>query len=140
MTISIREAGEEHTSSLFNMNKQLMEDEQYDRALSDEDLQKRWTSFLSELRYRVLLFLESGDVIGYAVVHMDQEPLYLRHFFIKREYRKKGYGTKSFNTMLEYLDTDTIDLDVMSWNQRGYDFWRSLGFQERCKMMSYRKA
>lgn len=136
-TITVKDAAPEDFPHLLLMNKQLMEDEQFDRPLSDDGLKKRWDEFLAGDRYRVLLFEEEKNTIGYAVVHMDRTPLYLRHFFIKREFRKRGYGTESFHKMLDFLNTGAIDLDVMSWNDRGYRFWRSLGFTERCKLLTF---
>jgi len=137
MTITIREATEAHGDHLFKMNHHLMEDEKYDRTPSDGDLKKRWREFLSLERFGVYLFEENDVIVGYAIVHLDESPPYLRHFFISRDHRRKGLGTLCFKTLLGYLKTDSIDLDVMSWNERGYEFWKSLGFTERCRVMTY---
>jgi ribosomal protein S18 acetylase RimI-like enzyme len=139
MKLSITGASEDDIPGLFIMNKQLMEDEEFDRPLNDENLRKRWEEFLTQNKYQVLLFILEDDIIGYAVVHMDQSPLYLRHFFIKREFRRMGNGSNCFHEMLNHLNTSTIDLDVMSWNERGFKFWKSLGFTERCKIMTFVK-
>lgn len=140
MHIEIRTADESNKALLFEMNHHLMEDERYDRPPSEEDLKKRWIDFINLPRYGVYLFEENGDVVGYAIVHLDETPRYLRHFFISRSHRRKGLGTTCFNKLLEYLQTETIDLDVMSWNERGYDFWKSMGFTERCRVMAYDKS
>ena len=139
MDIIIILATKNDIPDLSVMNKHLMEDEKFDRPLNDEDLNKRWNEFLGLDRYKVILFKLKNDIIGYAVIHMDQTPLYLRHFFIKREFRRKGYGTGSFHKMLDFLNTTTMDLDVMSWNERGLQFWKSLGFTERCKILTFNK-
>ena len=123
---------------LLDMNRQLMEDEKYDRVPAEEVLSRRWDEFLSLDRFGVYLFRTADSrVAGYAVVHLDEEPRYLRHFFIRREERRHGYGTAAFHALLETLDVRRMDLDVMSWNERGRGFWKSLGFTERCRMMAY---
>ena len=136
MKITISEARETDIPGLFEMNKRLMEDERFDRPLDDERLMERWHSFFDKEKYKVLLFRLEQDVAGYAVLHINQEPLYLRHFFIDRQYRRKGLGTECFGRMMEYMNAGKMDLDVMYWNERGYAFWKSLGFTERCIMMS----
>ncbi len=70
----------------------------------------------------------------------DRTPLYLRHFYICRDQRRKGYGTAAFHALLRTLGTNTVDLDVYVWNERGKAFWTSLGFAPRALMMRRRSA
>ena len=77
------------------------------------------------------------DVLGYALVKNSCDPLYLRQFFIKREHRKKHLGTEAFQLLKEYLNVDTLDIEVLSWNEAGMKFWQSLGFCERSRYMRY---
>ena len=140
MNIILSEAVQDNLEVLLGMNKNLIEDEKYDRPLKEDKLIERWNSFLTQTKYKVFLFKINSDIIGYAVVHINQEPLYLRHFFIKRKYRRKGHGTECFNKLLSRLKTTEIDLDVMSWNKPGLKFWISLGFTERCKLLTINKS
>lgn len=61
----------------------------------------------------------------------SRDPLYLRHFFICRDSRRQGLGTAAFHLLLQELKTESIDVEVMWWNERGHKFWQSLGFKER---------
>ncbi|AZN40981.1 GNAT family N-acetyltransferase [Paenibacillus albus] len=115
---------------LASLNKQLIEDEQHDNPMNAEQLKARMGVFISS-EYNAYLFNEQGVVKGYALVKHARQPLYLRQFFICRESRRQGLGKVAFAKLLDYLGTDTIDLEVMFWNERGKQFWRSLGFQER---------
>jgi ribosomal protein S18 acetylase RimI-like enzyme len=56
---------------------------------------------------------------------------------ISKTYYERGhfYGTTAFYKLLAELKTETIDLDVFVWNHRGQEFWKSLGFKERCFIM-----
>jgi GNAT superfamily N-acetyltransferase len=57
--------------------------------------------------------------------------LYLRQFFICKSNRRKGYGKLAFEKLIDFLNTKNIDIEVMHWNNSGYQFWKSLGFIER---------
>lgn len=37
----------------------------------------------------------------------------------------------------EHLEVDTLDIEVLSWNEAGMNFWQSLGFCERSRYMRY---
>ena len=40
---------------------------------------------------------------------------------------RKGYGTDAFQHLMAALQIETIDLEVMVWNERGLEFLWSLG-------------
>lgn len=129
---------------LAEMNKCLIEDEQSSNKMNLQELEKRMEGFLSE-EYDAYYFVEENSqkteaIIGYALVRHTSSPLYLRQFFIKREFRRKHLGRKAFRLLLDYLKTDKIDIDVLPWNERGMAFWKSLGFIETCVSMRYENS
>ncbi|WP_127532187.1 GNAT family N-acetyltransferase [Paenibacillus kobensis] len=128
--ITVHTAGADHLEELAVMNKQLIEDEQHDNPMNIEQLQARMAGFI-EGHYSAYLFKQDGELRGYALVDHARKSLYLRQFFIMRESRRGGLGTLAFTALLNHLGTGQIDIEVMFWNERGYRFWRSLGFQER---------
>ena len=83
-------------------------------------------------------FKEAEEIIGYALIRHTCSPLYLRQFYIDRAYRRKHYGEKAFHELLKLLQVDTIDIDVLPWNEAGLQFWKSLGFTETCISMNYK--
>ena len=119
---------------LAAMNKRLIEDEQSTNPMSVSQLEERMHGFLTG-EYSAFYFLEEKTVIGYALVRHTADPLYLRQFFIDREYRRKHYGTRAFQLLMKHLQTDSIDIDVLPWNARGMAFWQSCGFRETCISM-----
>jgi len=137
--MKIQIAEKKDKEELLKMNRQLMADEQYDRPPEETELSKRWDQFLEKEDFQVLLFREEAQTMGYAVIHMKETPLYLRHFFINPEFRRKGTGTSCFNSMMDFLDAREIDLDAMVWNERGIGFWHSLGFKDRCVSMNLKR-
>jgi GNAT superfamily N-acetyltransferase len=123
---------------LAEMNRMLIEDEKAETKLSLPQLEERMANFL-QTDYRAYFFETDGRVIGYALCNKQKAPIYLRHFFICREERRKGYGKQAFHALLDHLHTGEIDIDVYVWNHSGLAFWESLGFQKRCYAMRYKR-
>lgn len=121
------------------MNKQLIEDEKHDNPMNADQLRVRMRDFI-HTDYKAYKFVEQDAVVGYALVNHQQHPLYLRQFFISREYRRSGFGKLAFKKLLAALNTSAIDIEVMYWNEAGYAFWKSLGFEERSVYMRLDRA
>lgn len=119
-------------------NKQLIEDEKSDNPMSVKELESRMDGFL-KTEYDAYFFEADSVIVGYALVKRTCSPLYLRQFFIEREYRKKHCGTEAFHALLNYLNVDSIDIEVLSGNEPGNRFWESLGFKEVSRYMRLRK-
>lgn len=119
---------------LASLNKQLIEDERHDNTMTIDQLKERMRGFI-HADYKAYLFTENGETKGYALVDHFREPVYVRHFFVCRDSRRNGYGKLAFRILADELRTDKIDIEVMSWNERGYMFWRSLGLKERSVYM-----
>lgn len=123
---------------LAKMNKQLIEDEKHDNKMNVEQLKERMNNFINS-DYNAYFFNLGSDVVGYALVNIKHNPLYLRHFFICREFRRRGYGKLAFENLVRLLGTDTIDIEVMIWNETGKCFWKTLGFKERSVYMRFKQ-
>jgi len=134
--ITLRPASSADLDVLAIMNKQLIEDEKHDNPMSVSELKQRMEGFIAG-DYLALLGMEKDNIIGYALVNKNAKPLYLRQFFIRREERRKGHGRRLFYSLLEYLNTDTIDIEVLAWNETGKSFWESLQFGPRSIYMRY---
>ena len=132
----IKECTVQDAAKLARMNRQLIEDERSGNPMSIAQLEHRMNGFLNE-GYRAYFFVEDGAEVGYALVKYDARPLYLRQFFIGREYRRRHYGRRAFRSLTEHLRADVIDIDVLPWNEAGRSFWRSCGFKETCVSMRY---
>ena len=122
---------------LAELNKELINAEGSDNPMTVEELEERMKDFLQTF-YEAFFFIEQNTVVGYALVKIDCKPLYLRQFMIIHEYRRRHYGEQAFRMLLSYLKTDFIDIEVLSNNDRGIQFWEKLGFVERHKYMCYK--
>lgn len=132
----IRKCKLEDIPKLALLNKQLIEDEKSDNPMSIQELEERMTGFL-KTEYDAYFFMVDEDIVGYALVKNSCRPLYLRQFLIDRKYRKHHYGTEAFNSLIQYLEVKSIDIEVLSWNEAGNCFWESCGFKDISRYMRF---
>ena len=125
-------------SKLALLNKQLIDDEKSNNPMDICELENRMKGFL-QTDYSAYFFIESSQIIGYALIRNSSSPLYLRQFLIERNYRKHHYGTQAFQMLLQYLDIKEIDLEVLPCNKNGLAFWKHCGFNETCIAMRYKE-
>lgn len=123
---------------LAKLNKQLIDDEKSDNSMNISELENRMTKFL-ESEYNAYFFIQNSTIIGYALLKNTVEPVYLRQFLIDRKYRKQHYGKQAFQMLMQHLKLNKIDVEVLPWNQSGYLFWKSCGFNELSISMRYEK-
>lgn len=116
---------------LAELNKMLIEDERSENNMTLLELSERMEVFLTT-SYDAYFFKENGEVVGYVLLNYKTKPLYLRQFFIKREYRRKHLGKKAIELLLNELNIKALDLDCLGWNEGGLAFWKSCGFEPRC--------
>lgn len=136
--IILKPCSEQDLGLLAIFNKQLIEDEQHENPMNIDQLKERMEDFL-HTDYKAYFFTMDGLIIGYALVNTNRAPNYLRQFFILREHRRKGCGRESFHELMRCLNTDAIDIEVLSWNLTGRKFWESMGFNERSIYMRYNR-
>ncbi len=126
MKLVLKKATLTDSKDLARFNKNLIDDGGCINSMSEIELEGRMKQFL-ELDYLAYFFIVDNKKIGYVLVNVRQKPFFIRHFYIIKEYRRKGYGTMAFNRLVEILDISEIDLTVLVQNEIGYKFWISCG-------------
>jgi ribosomal protein S18 acetylase RimI-like enzyme len=129
--VSIRLAGIDDLDTLARMNVELRADERIDNVMTDVEVKDRMRGFLLGKTYKVHVFEEHGEIIGYSVVDVIRSPAYMRQFFIVRGSRRSGYGRKFFQLLVGALGADAIDVEVLVWNQGAIGFYEKIGFHPR---------
>jgi ribosomal protein S18 acetylase RimI-like enzyme len=132
--IRLNAATLQDTDLLAEMNGRLIEDENYDKRFTSHELCTRMRGFL-ESTYRAYLFHTGeqprSDVVGYVLVNLAQDPIYIRQFYVRPEYRRMGHGRRAIAALREELKVRDLDVEVMIWNETGLAFWKGLGFVPR---------
>jgi len=136
MSVDLREATTDDAPLLAQMNHQLIADEGSPNTMSLEELETRMREWLEGDRKAVII-QRKDDIVGYIVYRRlnDEyfpydDSIYVRQYFIKASYRRRGIGQVAFNQIAEaYFPSDcAIMLDVLETNPEGKHFWSKIGF------------
>jgi ribosomal protein S18 acetylase RimI-like enzyme len=135
--VNARALGDQDIPQLAKWNVQLHEDEG-STPMSVEAATERIRRWLDANTFQGAVFVVDEKAVGYLLyehrpVHADlraSESVYVRQFFISRESRRRGHGTKAFETFLRELvpERANVILDVKTSNGPGQRFWETLGF------------
>jgi GNAT superfamily N-acetyltransferase len=130
-TLAFREATAADVPMLALFNERLIADE-WGGGMSRERLEERFHRWLADGDYRALLFVEGGETVAYALVSVDEDSAYVRHFYVVDAHRARGVGRRAIALLLRDVVPPTmrITLDVLASNAVGHRFWRSVGFTD----------
>ena len=117
---------------LAEINRQLIEDEWGGGGMSLAGLEERIRRWLADGDYRAVLFQEGGATVAYALVSVDEDSAYVRHFYVLQPYRGGGVGRRAAELLFRDIIPPTVrtTLDVLASNRGGHAFWRSVGFAD----------
>ncbi len=123
-------------SALAEMNLGLIRDEGSDNSMSLNELEQRMKGFLAGA-YRGVIIEAGGKTAGYCLYRReepqngDQAGVYLRQYYIKREFRQYGLGRAALERITRdcFSDAAFVELDVLECNPVGKAFWARCGFK-----------
>lgn len=121
--ITIEQATPADCPVLAFMNRQLIDDGGDDSTMADPQLESRMYHWLQGDTYTGFVFKLNGETIGYALIDVSER--WLRHFFICRIYRRRGYGREAVRLLMKHLGLEEIGLSCLTKNVSGQGFWRS---------------
>ena len=130
--MEIRYASQDDAPFLADINRQLIEDEWGGGGMSLERLEARMRRWIGDDEYRAVLFLEDDATVAYALVSLDEDSAFIRHFFVLKDHRGRGVGRRAIDTLFSRVIPPGFrtTLDVLASNQGGHHFWRSVGFAD----------
>jgi GNAT superfamily N-acetyltransferase len=122
---------------LAPLNAQLIRDEGHRNEMTVTQLEKRMIDWLTRGEYEAVLFEEAGRETGYALFHRNDDHVYLRQFFVKPEFRRRGIGRLAVKWLWTHAwnDAPRLRIDVLVGNRDGQAFWHSVGLQPYCVTM-----
>lgn len=129
--MELQKAVIEDCDELVKMNTQLIIDEQFDVILPQDKMIERMKDFIQGSVYDCYLMVHDNVVCGYCLADKTKTPLYLRHLFVKKEHRRKGFGKQAIQMLLQMYKTGSLDIEVMAWNANAIKFYESIGFTPR---------
>lgn len=126
-----RTASEGDLPLLAELNQQLIHDEGYANPMSVAELENRMRGWLIRA-YTAVMFLNDGNVVGYALYRNDDTGIFLRQFFICRDQRRKGHGRAAMDLLFGRIwpDGAAISLEALCANKGAIAFWHAVGFED----------
>ena len=112
-------------------NHRLIRDQGHRNPMLGPDLAQRMQGWL-EAEYRAAIFFDAAEAVGYALYRPEADAIHLRHFFIRSESRRRGFGRAGFGLLhREVWPPGTrVTVDVLCHNAAGIAFWRAVGFRD----------
>lgn len=135
--LKLRKAGPSDLTLLAEMNSRLIADEGSANPMGPEALRERMEGWLSA-DWQADLLCTGEQVVGYALYQFREAPyrqgeleVYLRQYYIEREYRRSGYGLHGLQLLLDerFREAGAVVVDVLETNERGRRFWSKAGFR-----------
>jgi len=129
----IRKATDKDSLILAAMNKASIRAEGHRNKMNLKQLEQRVKEFLLGEYEARILFVDNSPV-GYALFRLEPDWVYVRQFFIKDAYRRKGIGMRFFKKLQkEFTKMRPLTrIEVLIGNLRALSFWQAAGFEEYC--------
>lgn len=135
MNISYRQYEEHDLPGLAALNQELLAADGRRGQFTDAQLIARFREWLSN-DHVLTVFIVGDELVGYVLYSIgvrdnDEKLVFIRHFIIKDEQRRKGYGRNA----LEYLTKHAWPKDAQVYvetredNTPAITFWQHFGFR-----------
>jgi predicted acetyltransferase len=111
------------------MNQQLIEDEGHRNPMNLSELEMRMRSLLAG-DYTATLFEWDGQIAAYGLWRDEPDWVYLRQFFVVRDFRRRGIGAQAIRVLTDEVwpAAKRIRVNVLIGNRPALEFWRAVGF------------
>jgi predicted acetyltransferase len=133
--VKYRFAAPDDVATLALLNRQLVVDEGHpNQSRTLPWFEERMRTFLIQ-GYRAVLFKDAGCLVAYALYTQegeDSDTIYLRQFFVCRNFRRRGVGRQAIRILREKIwpRDSRLTVCVLWHNAVGRAFWKAMGYQE----------
>ncbi len=112
-------------------NHELIQDEGHRNPMTLPELADRMRAWVAG-HYRAVLFICENAPVAYAVFRCDGSEVYLRHFFVAREHRRRGFGRQAVGLLSKQVwpPRMRVTVEVLVHNQAAHAFWKAVGFSD----------
>jgi len=126
---------------LARFNQALIRDEGHRNRMTLPELEERMRGWLGG-EYEAVIFSEGGCDLGYALYRRDPEWTYLRQFYVRPEYRRKGVGRTAMRWLFEnrWKGAPRLRVEALVGNAPALAFWRAVGFRDYCLTLELEPA
>ena len=118
---------------LAEWNHQLIRDEGHRNPMTVPELHDRMRGWLAG-EYKAVIFGPAAKPVAYALYKQDENEVYLRQLFVKRDRRSRGIGREAVDVLRSRLwpKGKRLTVEVLTANTRAVAFWRAIGYKDYC--------
>jgi predicted acetyltransferase len=112
-------------------NHQLIRDEGHRNQMTLTELRERMDDWLVG-EYRAVIFSVESEPVAYALYRESRTDVYLRQFFVTRDYRRQGIGQQAVAILRRQFwpRTKRLTVEVLIANTAAVNFWRAVGYRD----------
>lgn len=128
----LRPAGLPDVDLLAEWNERLILDQGHRNPMRAPQLHTRMAGWISGGEYQAWLFESADTPVGYGLTRLEEDFVFLRQFYIDREFRRKGLGKQALDLLCKQVKGQgrRMRVEVLVDNGAGIEFWRACQFQD----------
>lgn len=107
----------------------LLSPEQIDYMVVNFQSENAIKNQIENENYTYYFIIQNGKKTGYFGISEKNDYLFLSKFYIKKEFRHKGLGTKAFDKIKELANGKPIRLTVNKYNTNSINAYKKWGFK-----------
>lgn len=107
----------------------LLSPEQIDYMVENFQSENAIKNQIENENYTYYFIIQNGKKTGYFGISEKNDYLFLSKFYIKKEFRHKGLGTKAFDKIKELANGKPIRLTVNKYNTNSINAYKKWGFK-----------
>lgn len=117
---------------LAEWNHQLIRDEGHRNQMTVPQLKERMSGWLGG-EYKAVLFFSNKEPVAYSLYRENENEIYLRQLFVRRDQRNRGFGTNALEILRSKIwPAKRLTVEVLCANESAIRFYRRIGYQDYC--------
>jgi GNAT superfamily N-acetyltransferase len=136
MKMEYRFASEQDLDLLAEWNHQLIQDEGHRNPMAIPELKQRMRNWIAA-EYKAVVFLVDNVPVAYGLYRENEEEIYLRQLFVRRDRRRSGIGRQAMVLFRQHIwpRQKRLTVDVLCKNSTAIQFWRMVGYNDYSLML-----
>jgi GNAT superfamily N-acetyltransferase len=131
MKMEYRFATAQDLELLAEWNHQLIQDEGHRNPMAAPELRERMRNWIAA-EYKAVVFLVDDASVAYGLYRENEEEVYLRQLFVRRDQRRCGIGRQAMVLFRQHIwpRQKRLTVDVLCMNSAAIQFWRAVGYND----------